>query len=175
MANYRKMLSVNAPYLQSLMQLIETQSKETLFHWCIAYAEEQILPIYEKQYPRDKRPRDALTAAQHWLDGKIKLPEAKKHILACHLAAREAENNPAAQAAARMVGSRRQPYILLDIPWGLPCMEHWPLPMTAWERKRNGIFTSSLLPKSAGKWKPPCAQLPLKTSRVQIVQGNLIG
>jgi hypothetical protein len=32
MANYRKMLSVNAPYLQSLMQLIETQSKETLFH-----------------------------------------------------------------------------------------------------------------------------------------------
>jgi hypothetical protein len=36
MKKYRKMLSdINAPYLQSLMKLIETQSKTTLAHWSI--------------------------------------------------------------------------------------------------------------------------------------------
>lgn len=105
MAKPRKMLSdVNAPYIQSLMRLIETQSKKTIANWCIAYTEEHILPIYEKHYPDDMRPRYALAAARDWLDGKIKLPEAKKLILDCHAAAREAENNPAAQAAARTVG-----------------------------------------------------------------------
>ncbi|MDR0794857.1 MAG: hypothetical protein LBE79_02205 [Tannerella sp.] len=34
MKKYRKMLSdINAPYLQSLMKLIETQSKTTLANW----------------------------------------------------------------------------------------------------------------------------------------------
>ncbi|MEN6347963.1 MAG: putative immunity protein [Syntrophomonas sp.] len=101
----RKMLGDwREPYIQSLMRLIETQSKVTIANWCIAYAEENILPIFEKTYPGDTRPRAAIAAARDWLDAKIKLPVPKKMILNCHAAAREAEPNPAAQAAARAVG-----------------------------------------------------------------------
>lgn len=105
MAKLRKMLgAADSPYIVSLMRLIETQSKETLVNWCVDYAQQHILPIYEQAYPGDARPSEALTAARDWLAGKIKLPAAKQKILATHAAAREAEENPAAQAAARAVG-----------------------------------------------------------------------
>lgn len=101
----RKMLgSAEAPYIVSLMRLIETQSKKTLANFSISYAETYILPIYEKAYPNDVRPRAALDAARDWLDGKLKLPAVKKLILEAHAAAREAEESPAAQAAARTCG-----------------------------------------------------------------------
>jgi hypothetical protein len=101
----RKMLGkADSPYIISLMRLIETQSKTTIAGWCIDYAEEHILPIYESAYPGDTRPRDALNAARDWFAGELKLPVVKRLILAAHAAAREAEENPAAQAAARAVG-----------------------------------------------------------------------
>lgn len=104
----RKMLSdIDALYLRSLMTLIETQSKATIANWCIGYCEENILPIYEKSYPEDNRPRHALNAAKDWLCGKVKLPEVKKIILEeAHGAAREidATAEPAALAAARTCG-----------------------------------------------------------------------
>lgn len=106
MEKYRKMLNDwKAPYIQSLMRLIETQSKTTLANWCIGYAKERILPIYERDYPADARPRDTLEGAKDWLAGKVKLPEVKNLILnGAHAAAREADGNPAAQAAARTIG-----------------------------------------------------------------------
>ena len=105
MPKYRKMLADwEAPYIQSLVKRIETQSKETLAHWCIDYAEQELLSIYESAFPDDSRPRAALKAAGEWLSGEIKLPQAKALILDCHAAAREAEGNPAAQAAARAIG-----------------------------------------------------------------------
>ncbi|MDR2721867.1 MAG: hypothetical protein LBB35_03255 [Coriobacteriaceae bacterium] len=106
MPKYRKMLNdIEAPYMQSLMRLIETQSKSTLANWCISYADERILPIYEKTYPNDGRCKHALDAAKEWLDGKVKLPYVKNIILnECHAAAREADSTPAAQAAARTCG-----------------------------------------------------------------------
>jgi hypothetical protein len=95
MAKPRKMLSnIDAPFLRSLMALIATQSKVTIANWCIGYCEEDILPIYEKAYPDDKRPRHALNAAKDWLCGKVKLPEVKKIILEeAHGAAREVDAN----------------------------------------------------------------------------------
>ncbi len=105
MAKPRKMLSNHeAPYIQSLMRLIETKSKSTLANWSIDYAQEVLLPLWYKQYPDDNRPLNALTAAREWLSGAIKLPQAKLLILACHAAAREAEGNPVAQASARAIG-----------------------------------------------------------------------
>jgi len=105
MPKYKKMYSnLDNPHIQQLMRLIETQSKQTLVNWCCDYAQKVMLPIYQKQYPADKRPCEAINAAKEWLAGKIKLPEVKKLILACHEAAREAENNPAAQAAVRAIG-----------------------------------------------------------------------
>ena len=106
MPKYRKMLNDwQAPYIQSLMRLIETQSKTTLANWCLDYAERVIVPIFEKHCPGDSRPQNALTAAREWLSGNMKLPEVKKIILnECHAAARELDSNPTAQAAARTCG-----------------------------------------------------------------------
>lgn len=105
MAKARKMLSdCNAPYIQSLMKLIETQSKSTLAYWAVDYAEQVILPLWCKHYPNDRRPQNALAAAREWLSGAIKLPAAKKIILECHAAAREADGNPVAQTSARAIG-----------------------------------------------------------------------
>ena len=93
-----------APYIMSLLRLIETQSKTTIANWCIDYCQMRLLPIYEAAVADDLRPQAAITAARDWLAGTIKLPEAKKKILECHNAAREAQNNPTAQAAARAIG-----------------------------------------------------------------------
>ena len=105
MPKARKMLSDwNAPYIQSLMKLIETQSKATLANWAVDYSERVMLPLWSKYYPDDLRPQNALHAAREWLSGTIKLPQAKSAILECHAAAREADENPAAQSAARTIG-----------------------------------------------------------------------
>lgn len=93
---------VNAPSTLALMRLIDTQSKETICKWCMNYAMENILPVFEKHCPGDDRPRKALLAARNYLDGKVKFPEVKNIILnECHAAARELDSDPVAQAAAR--------------------------------------------------------------------------
>ena len=105
MAKTRKMLSDwEAPYIQALVKLIETQSKITLANWAIDYAEDILLPLWYKTYPTDMRPKEAIEAARQWLLGAIKLPQAKIAILECHKAARDALDYPAAQAAARAIG-----------------------------------------------------------------------
>jgi hypothetical protein len=90
-----------SPYIVSLMQAIETQSKPTLIQWSIHYSEEHILPIYESAYPMDIRPRVALRNALGWLEGRVKFVDAKQFNYDAHAAATEAQGNPAAQAAAR--------------------------------------------------------------------------
>jgi hypothetical protein len=106
MPKLRKTLGkIDSPYIISLKRLIETQSKTTIAEWCITYAELHFLPIFEKECPGDFRPRRTLSAAREWLKGNAKLPEVKRIILyECHAAARELDNNPAAQAAARACG-----------------------------------------------------------------------
>lgn len=106
MKKLRKMIGkYDDDYMVELMRLIETQSKETIAKWCMDYAENFILPIYKKYYPNDDRPKMALDASRDWFNGFMKLPEVKDIILnSCHQAAREAEDNPAAQAAARTIG-----------------------------------------------------------------------
>ena len=102
----RKMLGdVNSPSAVLLRELIDTQSKDTIRKWCLEYAENKVLPIFEKHCPGDSRPRNAVKAAHDYLDGKVKFPIVKNIILnECHAAARELDSNPTAQAAARAVG-----------------------------------------------------------------------
>lgn len=106
MPKLRKILgAADSPYIVSLMCLIETQSKSSIASWCMDYCEEHILPIFEKHCPGDSRPRSAIRAARDWFEGKKKLSEVKNIILnECHAAARELDDNPAAQAAARACG-----------------------------------------------------------------------
>ena len=96
---------VNSLSAVSLRNLIDTQSKDTIRKWCLGYAEEKVLPIFEKHCPGDNRPRNAINAAHEYLDGKVKFTIVKDIILnQCHQAARELDANPIAQAAARAVG-----------------------------------------------------------------------
>lgn len=92
-----------SPYLISLIELIETQSKPTLIKWSTSYAEKQLLPIYENAYPKDIRPRIALNNAIGWLEGRVKFIDAKQSNYDAHKAATEAQGNVAAQAAARAI------------------------------------------------------------------------
>jgi hypothetical protein len=102
----RKMLGdVNAKSTVALRELIDIQSKDTIQKWCLAYAENKILPIFEKYCPGDDRPRNAINSAHDYLNGKVKFTAVKNIILnECHAAARELEANPVGQAAARAVG-----------------------------------------------------------------------
>lgn len=101
----RKMLGdIYQPEIQALMKLIESQSKETISNWCIGFAEKNYLPMFERLQPFDERPRQAIQAARDWMSKRIKLPEAKTFILACHEAARENDCDPIIQALARAIG-----------------------------------------------------------------------
>ncbi len=99
----KTLCNLDAPYTQSLMRLIETQSKATLANWALDYAEWHYLPIYAAHFPLDPRPKAAIAAARDWLAGRLKLPAVKPLILSAHAAAREAEPVPQAQAAARAI------------------------------------------------------------------------
>jgi len=96
---------VNAPSVIALKDLIDTQSKDTIREWCLRYAEDKLLPLFEKHCPGDERPRNAVNAARNYHNGKVKFPTVKNIILnECHAAARELDTNPVAQAAARAAG-----------------------------------------------------------------------
>lgn len=89
--------------IQTLKKQIQSQSKETLLDWCLFYAKEIVIPLYEREVPGDRTPQEAYEAARSWQRGKMKLPAVRKRILACHEKARELEDDPIAQAAARAV------------------------------------------------------------------------
>jgi len=57
---------------------------------------ERVLPIYEKEYPDDKRPREAIEAARRYAKGKA----TKKELAAAWSAARDAARAAWAAAAA---------------------------------------------------------------------------
>jgi hypothetical protein len=100
----RKILfSRESECIQPIRRLIEDQKHRTLVMWLFDYAP-RVLEIYEKEFPKDHRPRQALEIAKAWSKGKVKMSVAKKAILATHKAAREAEEIPWAQAAARAIG-----------------------------------------------------------------------
>lgn len=104
MAALRKTLgNSDSPYVVSIRALMATQSKATVARWCLDYARRYLLPIYKKSFPADTRGEEVLLGAELWLAGAVKLPVVKPLILAAHAAAREADGDPAAQAAIRAV------------------------------------------------------------------------
>jgi hypothetical protein len=64
---------------------------------------EKVLSYYERQHPKDFRPRKAIEAARAWARGDIKCGKARKAALAAHAAARDA-NNKVEEYAARAAG-----------------------------------------------------------------------
>jgi membrane protein involved in colicin uptake len=81
---------------------LDIQDRKALTLWAADCAE-HVLPYFEKERPKDDRPRKAIEAARKWAHGKIKVGEARRAAFSAHAAARKA-NQPAAIAAARSAG-----------------------------------------------------------------------
>lgn len=66
---------------------------------------ERVLPLFERDRPRDGRPRRAIEAIRAWAQGKrtLGLAEVRKLALGAHAAARAAKSD-AARFAARAAG-----------------------------------------------------------------------
>jgi len=66
---------------------------------------ERVLPIFERERPKDSRPRRAIEAIRAWAQGdrEIGMAEVRKLSLGSHAAAREAKSD-AARFAARAAG-----------------------------------------------------------------------
>lgn len=64
---------------------------------------EKALPYYEKENPKDDRPRKAIDALRSWTIGKVKCGEVRKAAWAAHAAARSAKTDTAI-FAARIAG-----------------------------------------------------------------------
>jgi len=66
---------------------------------------ERVLPLFEKAYLNDDRPRKAIAVCQEWVrTGMFKMSTIRGASLAAHAAAREVKENVAACFAARSAG-----------------------------------------------------------------------
>ena len=66
---------------------------------------ERVLPFFEKAYPKDRRPRNAIATCRTWVrTGVFTMADIRGASLAAHAAARGAKENNAACFAARAAG-----------------------------------------------------------------------
>ena len=86
------------------MKKHDRQDQRSLAAWAADCAE-MVLPLFERAYPEDDRPRKAIEACRAWVrTGVFKMPEIRGASLAAHAAARVAKENDAACFAARAAG-----------------------------------------------------------------------
>ncbi|AEV29566.1 hypothetical protein SpiGrapes_1770 [Sphaerochaeta pleomorpha str. Grapes] len=82
------LFSRDSECLQDLMHLIGEQKHRTLVLWAFDCAQAP-LTLFEIGHPLETRPRTALQTCQAWARGDVKMPVARKAILACHAVAKE--------------------------------------------------------------------------------------
>ena len=80
--------------LQELIRLIQLQTHQTLILWALDCAKRP-LKMFELKYPNEPRLRNALDLSAAWSRGLIKMPEAKRAILAAHAIAKEIDDKVA--------------------------------------------------------------------------------
>ncbi|MCX6690201.1 MAG: hypothetical protein NTZ39_11035 [Methanoregula sp.] len=89
---------------ESMAELVKVTDHKTLAIWAIDCVE-RVLPFFEKKYPDDPRPRNALEACRAWITtGIFKISDIRKASLTAHAAAREVGEDTAARSAARAAG-----------------------------------------------------------------------
>jgi hypothetical protein len=96
LANYRKD--------ERIVAHVKATDQKTLAVWAIDCAE-RVLPYFEKEYPDDYRPREAIETLKTWIKtGVFKMAVIRKASLDAHAAAREVGKDSAARSAARAAG-----------------------------------------------------------------------
>lgn len=86
------------------MKKYNKQDQRLLAIWAAKCAE-RVLPFFEKEYPKDNRPRKAIKACKTWIRTSVfKMADIRKASLDAHAAARKSKENSAACFAARAAG-----------------------------------------------------------------------
>jgi len=84
--------------------LVNKTDHKTLAVWAVDCAE-RVLPFFERKFPDDSRPRDAIKTLQAWIEsGIFSMAIVRGASLAAHAAARDAGEDNAARSAARAAG-----------------------------------------------------------------------
>lgn len=106
MAKLRKMLGdVNSAECIGMKELIETQSKLTLAKWAVGYAKENYLSVFNSQIEGRSELAEAISACEDLFEGKVKQAEIKPILKNAVQLARDLNDNPIAQAAARAIST----------------------------------------------------------------------
>ena len=115
------LFSRDSSCLQELADVLSRQKHRTVVRWALECAE---VPagILRVHAPEDERPREALEACRAWAAGRIKMPRAKKTILAVHAMAREMKD-PADAARCHGVGQACSVVHTAGHALGLPVYE----------------------------------------------------
>ena len=98
-----KIIKEGDKFVASEMRLIKEIPVDKVVKRFAIFCAKQCLKYYEKEYPNDKRPFEAIKAAEDYLDGKITLDELNKKISAAWSAKSAALS--AAWSAARSAES----------------------------------------------------------------------
>ena len=86
------------------MKKYSREDQKSLAIWAAGCAE-RVLPFFEKEYPKDERPRKAIETCMTWVrTGVFNMADVRGASFAAHAAAREAKDNNAACYAARAAG-----------------------------------------------------------------------
>jgi len=86
------------------MKKFSRQDQRLLAVWAADCAK-RVLPLFEKSYPKDNRPRMAISECRKWVrTGIFSMAVIRKTSLSAHAAARKAKYNSAACFAARAAG-----------------------------------------------------------------------
>ena len=89
---------------ESMIELLRKTDHKTLAIWAIDCAE-RVLPYFEKKYPEDHRPLQAIETLQAWINtGVFKMTVIRKASLDSHAAARAVGEDSPARSAARAAG-----------------------------------------------------------------------
>ena len=80
------------------------EDQRSLATWAADCAE-RVLPLFEKVYPKDNRPRQAIEVCRTWVQtGMFRMADIRGASLSAHAAARDAKENDAACFTARAAG-----------------------------------------------------------------------
>ena len=89
---------------EAMVELVGKTDHKTLAIWAIDCVK-RVLPYFEKKYPEDHRPRNAIKTLRAWINtGVFKMADIRKASLGSHAAAREVGEDSPARSAARAAG-----------------------------------------------------------------------
>lgn len=89
---------------EDLEELVKRCDKKILAKWAHDVSS-RIIPLFEKEFPKDKRPQIALQTLREWIStGEFHMSVIRKASLDAHAAAREVGKDSPARFAARACG-----------------------------------------------------------------------